>query len=77
MARHWIDKLTRRNVVVHLTDGTSLSGVLLEVHGDCLVLTAARVLADDGSVAVDGETVIPRTRISWMQDLTPGREETA
>lgn len=75
MARRWIEKMTRRSVVVHLRDGASIRGVLVEAHGDCLVLTAAEVLATgpgEGPVPADGRAVLPREGVSWIQDLTPG-----
>lgn len=66
----WISKLVRHSVALHLTDGQSIRGVLLAEHKDCLVLGQAGYLGTDGVTKVDGEVVVPRERISWMQVLT-------
>jgi len=70
--RKFIDSLQRETVAVHLSDGASLKGVLLACHRDCLVLAHAVTLsADGGQIPVDGEAVLPRERILWLQRLMP------
>lgn len=74
--RRWLSGRTRREVAVHLTDGTSLAGVLWEVCPDVLVLRAARVLDPAGNAEppADGEVAIPRARVGWVQVLPGGGE---
>lgn len=67
--RRWIDSLTRRTVVVHLTAGESIRGILVGVYTDSLVLDHAAFLASDSVSPVDGSIVIPRGSVSWMQTL--------
>lgn len=66
----WLKRITASTVVVHLTDEQSIRGVLWAVHADCLILRHATYLAQDASSTVDGEVVIPRTQVAWMQVLT-------
>jgi hypothetical protein len=69
MAR-WLPRRTRRSVAVHTSDGRSLSGILLAVHRDVVVLAHAKVLDDAGQpVAVDGDVAIPRARVAFVQVL--------
>lgn len=70
----WIERLTRRSVVVHTRDGASMRGVLVATYRDCLVLSHANYLAGEGAVAVDGEVVVPRETVSWLQVMPPGEE---
>lgn len=65
----WIDQLKRRTVVVHTTNGTSLRGVLVGTYRDSLVLAHVAYLGDGGSQPVDGEVVVPRERVAWIQTL--------
>lgn len=67
--RPHIDDLVRDTVVVHAGDDDSLKGVLVAVHRDCLVLAHAVSLWDGGETKVDGEAVIPRERVAWIQHL--------
>lgn len=75
MGRRWLDRRTRREVAVHLTDGTSLAGVLWEVCPDVLVLRHARALTGgtDAPVEADGDVAVPRGRVSWVQVLGGAR----
>ena len=68
----WINRLTRRRVVCHLKDGTSLRGWLTHTYQDALILANADALAGDLSTPIDGEAVIPRTNLAWIQDLGAG-----
>ncbi len=65
----WIDRLVRRNVVVHMTTGASVRGVLVGAHRDCLVLSHVAYLGADAVETVDGEVVVPRERVAWIQTL--------
>ena len=67
MARY-VDRLTRKVIVAHLADGTSIQGVLLGAYRDSIVLAHAEVLGDV-KVPIDGEAVLPRKGLSWIQNL--------
>lgn len=66
-AVRWINRLTRRTVVVNTRDGQSLRGVLVAVYRDCIVLAHAVYLAGEGEVKADGEVVVPRETVGWLQ----------
>ena len=68
----WLKRLTARTVVVHLTDDESIRGVLVGVYDDCLVLKHAAYLRANAADAIDGEAVIPRDKVAWMQNLPTG-----
>jgi len=68
----WITNLTARRIVCHLSDGSSIRGWLIVAHKDALILTNADALAGDQSTPIDGSVVIPRTNLSWIQDLGLG-----
>lgn len=65
----WIDRLIRRSVVAHTTNGMSVRGVLVGAYRDCIVLSHAAYLGSDSIEPLDGEVVIPRERVAWMQIL--------
>jgi small nuclear ribonucleoprotein (snRNP)-like protein len=65
----WLDKLERRTVIVHLSDGQSIQGVLAAIYDDCVVLERATYLHREGRTRVDGEAVLPRERVSWLQSV--------
>ncbi len=68
---NFIGSITRETVAVHLTNGASLRGVLLATHRDCIVLAHAVLLQEDGStLPLDGEQVVPRQQLLWLQLLT-------
>lgn len=64
----WLDKITRRTVVVHMTTGASVRGVLVGVYRDSIVLQHAALMGDTIQ-PLDGEVVIPRERVGWLQTL--------
>jgi hypothetical protein len=68
----WLNRLTAKTVVVHLTDDESLRGIVAGVYADCLVLRHAAYLGEKAIDRVDGEVVIPRERIAWLQNLPSG-----
>lgn len=59
----------RRRVLVNLTDGTALNGVLWRRHGRWLVLREARLHQPGGEAPIDGEAVIERARVLFVQVL--------
>jgi small nuclear ribonucleoprotein (snRNP)-like protein len=67
--KQFLASKVRQRIVVNLTDDSSIRGVLLDVHADCIVLAQAEALAPDASVPIDGETLILRERVKWVQVL--------
>ena len=63
----WLDALTLDTVIVHTTHGTSFKGLLRSVHDDCLVLNDAMLLEDTGPTMLNGDVVIPREQVGFMQ----------
>lgn len=61
--------MARRRVVVNLTTGSSLSGLVWAKRGRLLVLRDAQLLEGRGPVPVDGEVVIEVDRIDFTQVL--------
>lgn len=68
----WLNRLVRKNVVVHMASGVSLRGVLVGVYADSMVLVHAEWLSADAVTPVDGEAVIPRSNVAWVQILEAG-----
>lgn len=64
-------KLKRSTVVLHTQDGNTFRGVLVGAHKDCLVLTAAVLLADEGAAELAGDIGIPRANVGWWQESLP------
>ncbi len=63
--RPYLKDLTAETVVVHTRDDASIRGVLLAVHSDVYVLRHAAYLNPDGSkVAIDGEVLVPASRVA-------------
>lgn len=63
---HWRG-LTRRRVLVTVEDGRTIGGVLWRRRGPLLVLRDAAVFERGNPYLVDGELVIERARIRWVQ----------
>lgn len=58
----------RRTVVVSLVDGRAIRGVLWSRRGGLLVLRGAQLLEPSaGPVDMDGEIVIERARVDFVQ----------
>lgn len=73
--RPYLKKLEAETVVMHTRDGASLRGVLLAAHSDVYVLRHAAYLGEDGSrVEIDGEVLVPVTRVGFMQRLLEAGE---
>ncbi len=64
-----IETLARESVVLHLDGDESLKGILYEVYEDSVVLRHAASLWDGGETKVDGDAIVPRQRILWLQRL--------
>jgi hypothetical protein len=61
------DRLAVRVIVTQL-DGQSFAGVIADLDDGWLLLREAEQLGPQGSrVAVDGELLIPRERIAYIQ----------
>ncbi len=71
MARDYVAAIIRETVAAHLATGASLRGVLVAAHRDCVVLAHASLLQSDGeAVPLDGEQLIPRGQLLWLQRLS-------
>lgn len=66
----WINKQLRRTVVIHTTSKESMRGVLVGSYRDCVVLAHAYYLnADSAPTEIDGEAIVPRAQVAWIQRL--------
>lgn len=62
-------RLIRKEILVTLDTGDAFRGILWQARREVLVLrNAAQVLAG-GTVSADGEVVVPRGRVSFVQVL--------
>lgn len=59
----------RRSVIVTLHDGQGFAGVLYEADSEAVVLRNAQALdvPDRGTIGVDGEVLILRDEIAYLQ----------
>lgn len=57
----------RKSVVVNLKSGRAFRGVLWAKRGPLLVLKNATLIEGGASVPVDGEVVVERTEIDFIQ----------
>ena len=65
-----MDKIVGETVVVHTRDDASIRGVLTAVHADVYVLEHAAYLREEGDeVPIDGEALVPVTRVAFMQHV--------
>ena len=68
--RSYLKSLEAETVVLNTTGEESFRGVLVAVHVDVYVLRHAAYLNPDGSkVAIDGEVLVPVTRVAFLQRL--------
>ena len=65
-----------RRVIVNLTDGeTAISGYVTDTTRELVVLRGAELLTEGAEpLSISGETVIERTKISFIQ-VPPGSKE--
>ena len=66
----WLDALTLETVVVH-TSEASFKGVRAAVHDDCLVLREAMLIEPEAQTLLQGEIVIPRENVLYLQIVSP------
>lgn len=59
----------RRRVVVNLDTGDAFRGVLWARKGPLLVLRDVEAVIANGSMPIDGEVVVERARVSFVQVL--------
>lgn len=60
----------RHRVIVNLVTGRAINGVLLKKSGPILLLGDCQVQDDQGGwVAVDGQVVVERSRVEFVQAL--------
>lgn len=65
----WINQLRFLTVIVHTTTSQSLRGVMTGTYKDCIVLEHAEFLSGDTTATIDGEVIVPRERVAWIQTL--------
>lgn len=70
MARSYGRLALNRRVMVNLTTGSAIQGVLWQDRGRVLVLKDAALHLDGGTQApIDGEALIDRDRVEFVQVL--------
>lgn len=52
---------------MNLKTGGTLAGILWEVRGELLTLKDASYIQGTSTVTVDGEAVVERSNIDWLQ----------
>lgn len=63
-----------RRVIVNLLSGDAIEGVLLRAKGQLLFLADATLLPEQGQpTPVDGEVIVERAQIAFVQALPVGR----
>lgn len=62
-----VRRLLRRSCVLTLHDGQSFAGLLWAADRRVVVLRNARLMAAGNEVPVDGELVVERSEIAFMQ----------
>lgn len=60
-------------VLVNLTNGDALAGVLIDRRGPLLVLANTALITTDGSkpAQMDGQVFIERSQVAFIQALPP------
>lgn len=66
----WRRCVARRRVIVNLRSGAAVAGVLVAQRGPLLFLRNATLHEQGQQVPVDGEAVIERSQVDWIQTLT-------
>lgn len=64
-----IRRLRRRRVVVQTKDDRSIRGVLTSSYHDCVVLAQPEYLHEAKANELEGDAVILRENVSWLQVL--------
>lgn len=70
MARSYGKLAINRRVMVNLQSGQAVEGVLWDDRGPLIVLKDAHLHTEGGSAPLDGEVVIERTNIDFVQIVT-------
>lgn len=65
----WLDDRRAEQIIVHTVQEKSISGLLVDVDDDGLVLQQARYLDGDG-VDLGGQTMIPRHQVAFIQSVS-------
>lgn len=66
--RHLFRQRLRKSVIVTLKDGSAFAGVLFDVDPELIIMRNTASVGDHGErVAVDGEVLLPRTEIAFIQ----------
>lgn len=71
--KRWAQATLRQSVVIHTTTNQSFRGVLIHEYDNALVLRHAALLGAEVAT-IDGELVVPRERVSFVQVL-PASEQ--
>lgn len=48
-----------------------MRGVLVAIHKDCIVIDHSEFLGGEASQVIDGEVVVLRPNVSWIQVIEP------
>jgi hypothetical protein len=67
----WRRFVVHRRVIVNLRSGSAVSGVLVAQRGGLLFLRNATLHEQGQQVPVDGEAVLERGQVDWIQALNP------
>jgi hypothetical protein len=70
-ARHGLAGLTRQEVVVQLKDDRSIRGFLKAHYPGAVVIADPRYLDEVQPVDLEGDVIVDRANISWLQVLRP------
>ena len=67
MARSYGRLAMNKRVMVNLTSGSAIEGVLWDDRGPLIVLRDGSLHSPDGSGPLDGEVIIERDRVAFVQ----------
>lgn len=67
MARNYTRLVVSRRVMVNLTTGSAVEGVLWDERGPLIVLRDAQLHTDGGTSPLDGDVIVERDRIAFVQ----------
>lgn len=70
----FVASMRRVEVVVQLKSGSTVKGILYASYADSIVLKDASAAPSGSSelVAIDGDQVIPRDNVDWIQTIGGG-----
>ena len=64
-----VRRYARQRVVIHTADDQSLRGFLRAAYRDHFVLSDAEYLAEGATTAIEGDAVVLRSNVAWLQIL--------